>query len=330
MSTLWAITPYFNPMHWRRRRENYRRFRQALDVPLVAIELGYDDQFDLAPADADILLQFAAGDVMWQKERLMNLALAAVPPHVDKIVALDSDVIFLRPDVWPTVSRALDDAPLLQPFAHVYYLPADHPLEAALIEQTQPACEGFGYLRDAGRTTLELCNPNWRNQNDLPPVSYGLAWAFRRELFADRGFYDAWVIGGGTRVHCFASDGLWSECADAMRFTPPMREHYRRWAEGFHEVVQGKWGCVPGAIAHLWHGTTGNRRFRQRYEDFSRFDFDPAKDLALDDRGVWQWNAAKPAMHAYLRDYFAARQEDGAAPIPAPHVLPARHLAPGQ
>ncbi len=95
MSNLWAITAYFNPMHWRRRRENYRRFRQALHLPLVAVELGYDGQFDLAPGDADVLLQFPAADVMWQKERLLNLALAAVPPHVDKIVAIDSDVIFL-------------------------------------------------------------------------------------------------------------------------------------------------------------------------------------------------------------------------------------------
>jgi hypothetical protein len=320
---LWAITAYFNPMHWRRRRENFKQFRRALPLPLVAVELGYDGRFDLEPGDADILLQFPAADVMWQKERLFNLALAAVPPEVERIAAIDGDVIFPDADVWPEVASAVDRAPIVQCFSHVFYLPADHPLDFDQIERTQHACLGFGHLRDAGRTTLELCNPDWRNPNDLPPVSYGLAWAFRRELFAEHGFYDAWVIGGGTRVHCFATDGLWQQCADAMRFTQPMLEHYRRWAEGFHADVQGAWGCVPGAIAHLWHGSIGSKKFRQRYEDFANFDFDPHADLALDAHGAWRWNSAKPSMHDYVRSYFAGRQEDGAAAAPLSESLPA-------
>ena len=171
MPELWAITAYFNPMHWRRRRDNFRRFRQALGIPLVAVELGYDNRFDLTPADADILLQFPADAVMWQKERLLNLALAAVPSHVEKILALDGDIVFRDPNVWPEVARALDRVSLLHAFSHVYYLPADHSLDFDVIERTLPACAGFGHLRDQGLSTLHLCNPDWRNSSDLPPVS---------------------------------------------------------------------------------------------------------------------------------------------------------------
>jgi hypothetical protein len=312
MSDLWAITAYFNPMHWRRRRENYRRFRQALHIPLVAVELGYDGQFDLSAGDADVLLQLPAADVMWQKERLLNVALAAAPPHAEKIVAIDSDVIFLDDDPWPAVSCALDRTPLLHAYSHVYYLPADHSLDVGFIRQTRDPCLGFGWLRQQGRSTLALCNPDWKNSSDDPPVSYGLAWAFRREVFAERGFYDAWIIGGGTRVHCFAAGGLWREAADAMLFTPAMRDHYRPWAEGFHAAVRDGWTCVPGAIAHQWHGAIGARKFRQRYVDFAAFEFDPAVDLAWDDNAIWRWNSAKPEMHAYVRSYFAGRAEDDA------------------
>jgi hypothetical protein len=312
MPDIWAIAAYFNPMHWRRRRENYRRFRQALRIPLVTVELGYDGQFDLSVGDADVLVQLPAADVMWQKERLLNVALAATPSHVEKVVAIDSDVIFLEDDPWAAVSRALDRTPLLQPFSHVYYLPADHPLDVDLIRQARAPCLGFGRLRQQGRSTLELCNPNWRNQSDDPPVSYGLAWAFRREVFAERNFYDPWIIGGGTRVHCFAAGGHWREAADAMLFTPAMRDHYRRWAEGFHAAIRDGWTCVPGAIAHQWHGAIGSRKFRQRYVDFARFDFDPATDLAWDDNAIWRWSSPKAEMHAYVRDYFAGRKEDDA------------------
>ena len=45
------------------------------------------------------------------------------------------------------------------------------------------------------------------------------------------------------------------------------------------------------------------------FEVFGEEGFRP--DIALDDVGVWRWNSDKPAMHAYVRDYFAARKEDG-------------------
>ena len=44
---LWAITSYFNPMQYQRRRANYRLFRKYLRVPLVAVELSYGPDFEL-------------------------------------------------------------------------------------------------------------------------------------------------------------------------------------------------------------------------------------------------------------------------------------------
>ena len=44
---LWAITCYFNPIGHRRRLSNYRVFRRRLNVPLVTVELGYHDVFEL-------------------------------------------------------------------------------------------------------------------------------------------------------------------------------------------------------------------------------------------------------------------------------------------
>ena len=44
---LWAITSYYNPLAYRRRRENYRIFRQRLKVPLLTVELAYGPDFEL-------------------------------------------------------------------------------------------------------------------------------------------------------------------------------------------------------------------------------------------------------------------------------------------
>lgn len=64
---LWAITSFFNPAGYRRRIINYRKFHAALQVPLAAIELGFDNCWELEDHDADILMRITDGDIMWQK-----------------------------------------------------------------------------------------------------------------------------------------------------------------------------------------------------------------------------------------------------------------------
>jgi hypothetical protein len=76
---LWAITYYFNPMRYESRRLNYRVFRRRLGIPLLAVELSFDGISDLGRDDADILVSLHGGDILWQKERLLNLALGALP-----------------------------------------------------------------------------------------------------------------------------------------------------------------------------------------------------------------------------------------------------------
>src|SRR5262245_20587299 len=107
----WAITSYFNPFDEPRRLENFRRFRSGLGAPLVAVELAYGDRFDLTECDADILVQLRGADVMWQKERLLNLALAALPASCSYVAWLDCDILFTDKD-W--AARASD---LLQRFS---------------------------------------------------------------------------------------------------------------------------------------------------------------------------------------------------------------------
>jgi len=49
------------------------------------VELSFDGRFELTDDDADILVQLSGGAVLWQKERLLNLALNAVPSAVKNV-----------------------------------------------------------------------------------------------------------------------------------------------------------------------------------------------------------------------------------------------------
>ena len=57
--------------------------------------------------------------MLWQKERLLNLALAALPDRCDAVAWLDCDVVF-EDDDWPARAvEALQRFPLIQPFQTV-------------------------------------------------------------------------------------------------------------------------------------------------------------------------------------------------------------------
>ena len=113
---LWGITCYFNPAGYQNRLINYRLFRSRLNVPLVAVELSFTGEFELRADDAEILLQIAGGDVMWQKERLLNIALSALPRECDIVAWLDCDVIFASPTWADDARHALKDNLLVQLF----------------------------------------------------------------------------------------------------------------------------------------------------------------------------------------------------------------------
>lgn len=81
-ATVWATTCYFNLVGYHRRLENYRTFRQRLDVPLVAVELSFDQAFQLASGDGDALVQLHGSAVLWQKERLLDVDLTSIESEV--------------------------------------------------------------------------------------------------------------------------------------------------------------------------------------------------------------------------------------------------------
>ena len=122
---MWAITSYFNPVGFRRRLSNYRVFRTNLAVPLVTVELSFNGRFELTDDDADILIQLSGGAVLWQKERLLNLALKAVPTEVEHIAWLDCDVMLKRKDWAAEAKKQLQDLNVVQLFSEAVFLSSD-------------------------------------------------------------------------------------------------------------------------------------------------------------------------------------------------------------
>jgi hypothetical protein len=298
------VTSYFNPARYQRKLPNYRLFRSRLNVPLVAIELSHSGRFELDPGDADILVQLRGGDVMWQKERLLNIAISHLPDDCEYVAWLDCDLIFSRADWAPAAMRELGRVDVCQLYRVVYHLSRDATSisrETSILRQ-----ESLGYAfasgleASAGSATNGVTNRFRR----------GHAWCARRELIATYGLYDRNVIGGGDSLFVHAVKGQAEEIIVRHGMTPGHAEDYRLWVARFCQAVSSI-GYVEGDIFHLWHGNLERRRYRDRFQILSAWEYDPASDIAVDTDGSWRWNSPKPEMHRMVREYFAQRSEDG-------------------
>ena len=307
--SLWAVTTYYNPASYASKATNYAWFREALheaDIPLLAVELAFGDTpFELGSGDAEKLIQLRGGDVLWQKERLLNIGVASLPDDCDKVAWLDADVLFARPDWARETARLLDTYVVVQPFSHCVRLPPETGV-------CDPATLPFGYgeselfygmawgVHAKGRASLA----DYRRHGHT-----GFAWAARRELIERHGLYDANLLGNGDTdiAHAlFGSTNYWGQ----QKLGQSARSHLRRWAEPFTADVARSVGCVDGVVSHLWHGSPQHRLYDKPLDVLRNFD--PDCDLAVNPQtGLYEWSNASNELRSWSEHYFRARQEDG-------------------
>jgi hypothetical protein len=302
---VWAITSYYNPVRYRRRLSNYRIFRANLGLPLATVELSFDGRFELTRNDADVLIQISGGAVLWQKERLLNLAIKAVPEDVRTIAWLDCDVLLQRTDWAGEADSNLDEFNVVQLFSEAVQVDPDR---WEKLPEPRASIPGVASLPDAH----ELLSVRRPEQFALKQVRFnpGLAWAARRTLLEGCGFYDAAIVGGGDSLMAFAMYGHADVLIERFLLGPTRRRHYLKWAVPFHEAIAGRIGHVPGTICHLRHGDVKNRAYFDRQDGLAGFDFDPDADLKVGANGAWHWARSRPDLENFLRRYFVDRAED--------------------
>lgn len=274
-------------------------------MPLVAVELSFDGDFELTNNDADILIQISGGAILWQKERLLNLAIKSVPPEADSIAWIDCDVVFERTDWVADAKQQLTSANVIQLFADTIDLGAeDH-----------KANSDYRYAAPTGRGVLKSIDENSFKDFTLTPggnkrsFAWGLAWAARREILEDHGLYDAMIVGGGPRALVSAIYGNFDKVVDAYQLNSARREHYLMWARPYQRAVDARVGYVAGRLYHLWHGDVENRNYAGRHRGL--VEFEPDADLVVGANGAWHWARSRPSLQKFLEDFFVNRAEDG-------------------
>jgi len=305
-----VVTSYFNPMKSRRRRTNYGTFRSRLNAPLLTVELSFDGQFELTSTDADHLIQLSGGDVMWQKERLLNIALEAVPDDVENVAWIDCDLVFESRNWLQAAQEALKSDRVIQLFSEVRYLDksgTDRLEFNSIPELVRPS---------AGS---QLLNGEFKNvclvksvSADAPKVIWpanGFAFAAKKSIVCGRKLYDHGILDGNDILFLCAIYGEFEIAMERLKYNEIQRRHYLEWARRTQESFGGRVGYIPGTIYHLWHGDLSDRDYMGRHELMAGFD--PYRDIWQAPNGAWLWSDPQSELARNVKDYFRSRKEDG-------------------
>lgn len=323
LEKLAVVSCYFNPCAYASRRTNFERFHRGIErsgVKVLTVELAHGKTPFQLDSSCGEVIQLRADDLMWQKERLLNIGIRELLGRgFDKIVWLDADIEFEDAEHWPwSVAAELEQAAVCQVFDQV----------SVETDVGQPAIPGMGAVRYYRETGHLL------DQNRLPPRPRspfgrntgfsGFGWAARAEVLADLPLYDASVAGGADKLifaACFDDQSHEARKLTQSPYQPCPRcghlsrsdaytQHYLTWARRWASIVDGRVGFAPLTIRTFFHGPIKRRNYNLRREIMLKHGFDPEHDITLGPNGTWMWASDKPDLHAEVHNYFFERQED--------------------
>jgi hypothetical protein len=314
---LWGITTYFNPAGYLNKLEHLRLFSERVrkqGLKLLIVELAFGDApYVLEESLADRIIRVRSNSILWQKERLLNIAIEQLPEVCDKVAWLDADILFENDDWIGETTQLLQKYVVVQPFHQQWPL----------------SPEAEKYLRRGSipesiwKTKMEYGAAYKHVQNPAETMltgDMGHAWAARRSLLRTHGLYERNILGGGDVITALAMFGYFkfesTRDLVATYTSQAQLVDVLKWMERFHADAKGSIFYTEGSIFHMWHGTHENRRYQIRSLILKEVGFDPHADISLDQNKCWQWSSDKPELHRRAREYFWSRKEED-EPVPA-------------
>lgn len=289
---------YFNPQHYKKPYDNFLKFKNQeamTGCPLYVVELAFDDDdFELPFSHLQIRGR-REDQLMFQKERLLNLLIKTLPSDVDAIAWIDADILFLNANWVEETKEKLRTRQVVQLFADGYNLFPSGRLESV------GKGSGFNYVKNR---RLYL------NSFQSHP---GFAWAGRAEWLKQYGLYDKAVCLSGDTVIVKGVSGHVIDIEQLM--SPGWQADVKTWSDNVSGIIKGSLDYVQGSVLHLMHGTWNNRKYGDRWAYLLDYGFNPATDICDDpENGLLTWSSfalqEKSGMVEAIANNFAERRED--------------------
>lgn len=306
---IWGVIAHFNPAGYTNKLDHLslaasRVRRQGLR--LLIVEAAFSKSaFAVSSELADVVVQVISPAILWQKEALLNIGIAALPRSCDKVVWLDGDVMFGSDEWVRETASLLNSFVMVQPFVRALWL-KPHIRSIPDLDSASMGDSPAGIERVLDGTAFhESSQPS----SDYPHGHPGFAWAARRSVIDQHGLYDRLVLGGADILMAGAMYGIAGPAVQRFYCNERQISHIAPWMSGFHGSVQGSVAFCSGNIYHLWHGDHKKRQYQDRYSILVMNEFDPVCDISRAENGTWDWGTHKPRLHESVRQYFWDRDE---------------------
>ncbi len=309
--SFWGITTFFNPVGYKNKIENYKKFRESSKkqgLNLLVVELSFGERpFELKKEDSDILIQvrIEENNIMWQKEAMLNIGLKNLPEDCDKVAWFDCDIIFENKNWLKETCGLLEKYNAVQPWTRCFRLISN--LENFFYKYylLKPI-----YEEKQDGLASKISKNGFENDDKKYYGETGFAFALRREILEKDGFYDKDVImGSGDNLLAFACYGKFDKLNRFIKIKKNDNDIIN-WKSEIFKKAKNSVYYTNGNILHLWHGFITHRKYNKRYDILVKNGFDQQKDIRKNKDGLWEWNSDKPNMHNEMKKLFLLRKED--------------------
>ena len=317
-----VVSCFFNPGGSARRVSNFQAYLAAMresGVRCLVVELAFGSN-EFRIVDHEDVIQLRSNNVLWHKERLLNIGIQQLlSDGYRKIAWLDGDILFQDAN-WPLeIADRLERANLCQVFETIGI--QTHASGPPII-----APSAVKYFRDTGQLYQQ---PSRRGLSMLGGVlkggQSGFGWAARAEVLRSVPLFEGAVVGGGDKLMYIASlagDFSASQFQDLSQSKFPCSacghrnrsEAYRAqlldWAQRWSGAIDGKVDYARLHLTDMFHGKREDRGYMTRHDILYRNDFDPASDLVWDASGCLAWREGRETLKREVEAYFLSRRED--------------------
>lgn len=278
------ICSYYNFGNSSKIKKNYIAFRRKFPHPITTVEVALPNQ-DFFIHDS-IKIRATNSNILWQKERCLNIAIQELPNKTESIAWIDTDVVFHNNKFMEDTTKQLDHHKVVHMFEKV----VEHP-------QINPFNNNFSI----GKKIIDNLDINF------PAI--GFAWAFRKEILVNNQLYDKDPVGNSDVLQLLTWLGIWNH-KTIGDLSIPYRREFLEWAWDSYENVQSDIGYTTGQLEHMYHGHQNNRNYHGRNQILVKNHYVPSEDLRLDTNNLY-CIPYKSRLKKDLCSYFNNRTSSG-------------------
>lgn len=284
-----VITSFFNPNNYINIKYNYLKFSEKIKekADLFPIELSFNNEFFIEDSNV-IRINGNENNILWQKEKLLNIALENLPKEYTNVAWIDCDVLFENENWVNEVNEGLKNYKVLQLYEKAKRLDEKGDIER-ISEGVIKRISKINYVEDV--------------LIGIP----GFAWAIRREVIDKIKFLDTQIIGGGDALMFYSFFGM-NNTTHHNKMNKDWFDFYMNWFSKSYGEIDESVNYISGSIVHLYHGKMINRNYDKRYEILSKERFNPNNDLITSENGLWELKSKE--LSNKMSKYFESRNED--------------------